>query len=247
MKSENNIINRYISQLQLPCRALQIHYSKSIILSVLLSMGLLTATSVNAEPSSLVAFDAATRALLKSGDVARGKALSEDKKCTKCHGDVGIAEDDDEVNLAGQIPSYLLKQLLDYKSEHRQERSMKKAVRKLNEQDMADLSQYYASLASAKAAYTVTGDIMTLVKKGDHTRMLKSCNSCHGQNGQGDAFESPAIIGQKIEYFITTIEEMQEDDRTNDVYSRMRLIAKVLTEEELQALALYYSQKPQEE
>jgi cytochrome c553 len=200
-----------------------------------------------AEPSSMVAFDAPTRALLKSGDVSRGEALTKEKKCTKCHGDAGIAEDDDEVNLAGQIPSYILKQLLDYKSEHREERSMKKAVRKLNQQDMADLAQYYGSLPLPEPAHTITGDVMKLVKKGDHTRMLKSCNSCHGQNGQGDAFETPSITGQKITYFIDTIIEMQDDDRSNDIYSRMRIIAKVLTEQEIEALAAYYAQPPQEE
>ncbi|MEE9446647.1 MAG: c-type cytochrome, partial [Arenicellales bacterium] len=151
------------------------------------------------------------------------------------------------VNLAGQIPSYTLKQLLDYKSEHRDERSMKKAVRKLEEQDMADLAQYYGSLPLPEAAHTVAGDVMTLVKKGDHTRMLKSCNSCHGQKGQGDAFETPSISGQKNTYFVDTIIEMQEGDRTNDVYSRMRVIAEVLTEQEIQALADYYGQTPQAE
>lgn len=200
-----------------------------------------------AEPSSLVAFDAPTRALLKSGDIARGMALSRDKKCIKCHGDAGVAEEDDEVNLAGQIPSYSLKQMLDYKSEHREERSMKKAVRKLSNQDMADLAQYYGSLSLPEPAHTITGDVMKLVKKGDHTRMLKSCNSCHGQKGQGDAFETPSITGQKITYFIDTIIEMQDDDRTNDIYSRMRIIAKVLTEQEIEALAAYYAQPPQEE
>lgn len=198
-----------------------------------------------AEPSSMVAFDTETRALLKSGDVARGEALSSDKKCTKCHGDAGIAEDDDEVNLAGQIPSYILKQLLDYKSKHRESRDMKKAVRKINEQEMADLAQYYGSLALPEPAHVKSEGVMKLVKKGDHTRMLKSCNSCHGQRGQGDAFETPAISGLKKGYFVETITAMQEGDRTNDIYSRMRLIAEVLTEAEIEALSNYYGQASQ--
>lgn len=37
------------------------------------------------------------------------------------------------------------------------------------------------------------------------------------------------------------MEAFQEGDRTNDIYSRMRLIAKVLTTKEIQALADYYS------
>lgn len=223
-----------------------IQNSASLMLSLFTGLSLmLAAMNSQAEPSSMVAFDAPTRALLKSGDIARGKALVSEKKCTKCHGDAGISEDDDDINLAGQVSSYILKQLLDYKSEHREERSMKKAVRKLDEQEMADLAQYYGSLPLPEPAHTITGDVMKLVKKGDHTRMLKSCNSCHGQRGQGDAFETPSLNGQKKTYFIDTIVEMQDDDRTNDIYSRMREIAKVLTEAEIEALASYYGQAPQ--
>ena len=33
----------------------------------------------------------------------------------------------------------------------------------------------------------------------------------------------------------------KEGDRSNDVYSRMRLIAEALTDEEIEALAAYYA------
>lgn len=197
-----------------------------------------------AEPSSLVAFDKETRALLKSGDVARGAELSESKKCVRCHGDAGVAEEDEDVNLAGQLPSYLLKQMLDYKSEHRESRDMKKALRKVSEQEMADMAQYYGSLALPEAAYVESGNVIQLVKKGDHTRMVQSCNACHGQSGQGDAFEAPALVGQKPGYLIETLQMMRDGERTNDVYSRMRIVAKALTDEEIEALAKYYGQKP---
>lgn len=212
---------------------------------IVLLMGVLSvaATPVFAEPSSLVAFDKATRALLKSGDAARGAELHESRKCTKCHGDAGIGEEPEDVNLAGQVPSYLLKQMLDYKSQHRESRDMKKAMRKVkDEQEMADLAVYYGSLASPVAAEKVSGNVIQLVKKGDHTRLMQSCNSCHGQRGEGDPFETPALIGQKPAYFVETLQMMRDDERTNDVYSRMRIVAKALTEEEIQALAQYYGQ-----
>ena len=51
----------------------------------------------------------------------------------------------------------------------------------------------------------------------------------------------PALNGQSKGYFIATMEEFQEEDRTNDIYWRMRDIAKELTEEEIEELANYYT------
>ena len=86
-----------------------------------------------------------------------------------------------------------------------------------------------------------------LVFRGDPTRLLKACASCHGRDGRGGQFDHPALSGQYPEYFIYTLTEFQEDDRTNDIYSRMRHIAQALTEEEIEALASYYGTAVPEE
>ena len=49
------------------------------------------------------------------------------------------------------------------------------------------------------------------------------------------------------EYLIYTLTEFSEDDRTNDIYSRMRHIAEALTEEEINGLAGYYATAVPEE
>ena len=54
-------------------------------------------------------------------------------------------------------------------------------------------------------------------------------------------FDHTRINGLYREYFVTTMTEFKEGDRENDVYSRMRVVAEVLTEEEIEALADYFA------
>jgi len=198
--------------------------------------------TVLAEPSSEVAFDLETIHLLRNADVDAGKAVADKHKCRKCHGDAGISEDPEEVNLAGMSRSYLYKQMMDFHGGQRDSREMKKALRKLNSEDMANISAWYASLEGAKRAETEPDEnTLKLVYHGDPTRMLKSCRSCHGRKGQGGQFQHPGIAGQNRDYFIETMTAFKEGDRENDVYSRMRNMAAELTDEEIEALATFYS------
>lgn len=207
---------------------------------ILLSILIGSSGPVLAEPSSLVAYDRETRALIRSGDINRGKKLVKTAKCKKCHSENGISEDTDDPNIAGMSATYLFKQMKDYQDETRSEKDMRKAVRRLSDQDISDLSAYYASQTIAPAAHA-TKSLPELVHKGDPKRMVRACNSCHGQNGEGGMYDMPALNGQRKGYFVTTLEEFQEDDRSNDIYWRMRDIAKELTEEEIELLANYYS------
>jgi len=201
---------------------------------------------VYAEPSSLVAYDKETRALIRSGSVENGQKLASSAKCKKCHAMDGLSEDDDDPNIAGLSATYIFKQLKDYKDEKRSNRSMLKAVRDLSDQDLSDLSAYYATQEMLPAAHA-TDAVPVLVRMGDPKRMVRACNSCHGQNGQGGEYDMPALNGQRPGYFTTAMEEFREDDRTNDIYSRMRDSAKELTDEEIEELASYYSAVPLEE
>lgn len=205
-----------------------------------LSMLICLSGPVLAEPSSLVAYDKETRALIRSGNTEKGQKLAKSSKCKKCHSMNGISEDTEDPNIAGMSATYLFKQLMDYRDETRSEKGMFKAVRKLSDQDISDLSAYYASQQIAAAAHA-TKMVPVLVHRGDPKRMIRACNSCHGQNGEGGMYDMPALNGQRKGYFITTIEEFKEEDRSNDIYWRMRDIAKELTEEEIEELANYYS------
>jgi cytochrome c553 len=203
---------------------------------------LLWVSVANAEPSSAVAFDAATLKLLADADPARGENLAKEGKCRKCHGENGVSEDPEDVNIAGLSASYIYKQLADYKDRNRDDRDMYKAMKELEAQQMADLAVWFAEQEPAQPAAdrNTSPEVLKLVFQGDPERLLKACASCHGRDGRGGQFDHPALAGQHREYFIYTLTEFQEGDRTNDIYARMRSVAEALTEEEIEALATYY-------
>jgi len=218
------------------------------ISSLLCALTLLVPTA-GAEPSSEVAFDVATVKLLRAADPARGEALAKEGKCARCHGDAGISDDPADINIAGQRDSYIYKQLKDYQQKYRDDRDMYKRTRDLEDQQLADLAAWYASLEPAQPAANRSADpdILQLVFRGDPERLIKACASCHGRDGRGGQFDHPALAGQYPEYFVYTMTEFREGDRTNDIYSRMRTIAKSLTEAEIEGLAAYYGAAVPEE
>lgn len=194
-----------------------------------------------AEPSSRVAFDKATLALLAGANSENGK--KEAVICSTCHGENGIAVLHEAANVAGQPASYLFKQLKDFNDGHRIEHEMNRFARNLSDQQIADLSVWFASLPSpAHTAPDNTDEaILKLVHRGDPQRLLKACSSCHGRKGQGGQFSHPLIAGQTQEYLIQSLEDFRDGGRNNDIWSRMRIVAEKLTDEEIKGLADYYA------
>lgn len=88
-----------------------------------------------------------------------------------------------------------------------------------------------------------------LVENGDKSRLLLACNDFHNEDKKfRHMMEIPATLeGLKPEYFVGTLMAFKEGDRQNDLHERMQFIASILTEEEIEELAAYYSAKPDED
>lgn len=216
--------------------------------TLILSLGLLTAVSTAYaadEPEETFAWSRATLDLIASGDAARGEEIAKKQKCSKCHGDTGISDEDDTPSIAGQVPAYNYKQMLEYKTKVRESKDMYKKVKKLDLQQMADLAAFYAIQEPEPPEGKTEPPL--LVTQGDMERLLLPCNVCHGEKGEGLGFEVPAINGQKIEAFVDTMTEFQDGDRENDQYGRMRFTSSQLSEEEIEQPAAYYAAPPIEE
>jgi len=217
-----------------------------ILVSALLPLGL-----AQAAPSSNVAWTVETHSLVKKGDPKIGSEIelveTEDvNACADCHGEKGAEPDRDKhPTLAGQIAAYTFKQLRDYKDGSRENRKMSEAVERLTDEQLAALAAWYADQPIPKVEVdeeeTVSEDTMKLVFRGDKTRLIQPCASCHGARGEGAIIDVPAIAGQNVKYFVNTMKDYAKDKRANDVYSRMRIIAKSLTREEIDELAVYYA------
>ncbi len=218
---------------------------------MLLLLAFIAPVVVCAEPSSQIAWTPELLNLVKKGNADKGKVLAE--SCKSCHGDKGqgMKEEtrDDEVlpaipALAGQVATYTYKQLRDYLSGSRSHVQMTGVAKGLTEQDAADLAVWFSSLPHAenKSGSETLDRAEKMVEQGDGKRILPPCFVCHGSKGQGEKQDIPALAGQQANYFTRTLLDYKTGQRHNDVYSRMRLIAQQLSEDEIKELAQYYQQ-----
>lgn len=230
--------------------------STFLVLSLTLSFSLaLKAEKQSDGPSSNVAWDAAAVNFVRNGNVTKGEELNKSLTCSVCHGEKGVSAARNWPNLAGQNPFYVYKQLLDYKDnkgpEGESAQVMSALAANLSKQDMADLAQYYAQFPLPRLSDGNTHELADaaavsaakrIVYKGDGKRMIASCASCHGHKGEGEKVDMPALAGQQAVYLKNAMQEFKTGLRHNDIYSRMRIIAKSLTDKEINALAQYYAE-----
>jgi cytochrome c553 len=78
-----------------------------------------------------------------TGNPTAGKTKA--ATCAGCHGEDGNSEDPNNPRLAGQYESYLVKVLHEYKTGARKNAIMNGMVGSLSEEDIKDVSAYYAS------------------------------------------------------------------------------------------------------
>ncbi len=166
-----------------------------------------------------------------SGDAAAGKGKSE--VCAACHGGEGIAITPAFPNLAGQKAAYLYWALHAYKSGRMPESPMTAMAAPLEEQDIRDLSAYYASLpVPAPAADAPPIDLdpallsqgQAIYMGGDSGKGIPPCQGCHGVDGRGNPLAGfvdrsgrmpyaayPALRGQQNDYLQTRLQQFHDD------------------------------------
>jgi cytochrome c553 len=200
-----------------------------------------TWTSVSATPSSQVSWTPETFNLLKNANPEKGKTLS--AGCASCHGAEGVSPAATFPHLAGQRADYTYKQLRDYKDKTRTHAMMNALVAGLSDQDMADLSVFYADLPlpEGKSSDETIDVSESVITKGDGKRLIPSCASCHDSRGSLKNYGVPVLDGQMETYLNQTTQAYKTGARANDVYKVMRLIAQQLTDEEIAMSAAYYA------
>lgn len=177
---------------------------------------------------------------MAEGDPAAGKTKA--AACAGCHGTDGKALLPAYPNLAGQHASYISKQLKDYQSGARANAIMVGMAAALSEQDVEDISAYYASLAP------VTGIAneenlekgQNIYRGGITAAGIPSCSGCHGASGKGNpAAIWPVLAGQNADYIKLQLELFRSKERGNDPNAMMRSLAERLTDNEIEAVANY--------
>lgn len=181
-------------------------------------------------------------ALFAQGDAAAGQAKS--ALCATCHGNDGNSVLAMNPKLAGQSASYMVKQLQDFKSGARPGLTMSAMVMSLSEQDMEDISAWYASqqrtIQGANPELVELAE--SLYRGGNKELSVAACSACHSPTGSGNAPAGfPALSGQHPEYTLQQLKDFRAGVRQNDTNGMMRSVVERLTDKELEALASYVS------
>jgi len=193
-----------------------------------------------AEPASKVVLTSAMLAHPSQQSIGRGATLAQ--RCAICHGPTGVSRADSP-NLAGQYAAVIYKELHDFRSGARSNAVMSPFAVNLTDQEIADLSNYYAYLPRLPA-YHPTPQLPkpNIVIYGAPMRGIAPCGSCHGSldNKTG----SPWLEGQSEAYMKAQLQAFASSERRNDISQQMRNIARAMTPQEIEAAAAYYASQP---
>lgn len=187
---------------------------------------------------------------VKAGNADRG--LEKSKICIGCHMADGNSINPEWPKIAGQIPSYTVKQLQDFKSGKRVNQIMEPILNPLSQQDFEDLAAYFASQqiqpGTGNTELLLAGE--KLYKKGVFYTTVTACTGCHGPKGGGNAaweknlavpptVLAPAIGGQHAAYTAKQLKAFRSGERSNDVGGVMKKIVDKLTDEQIEAVSAY--------
>jgi cytochrome c553 len=215
-----------------------IHIQKCIAVC-LAAFVLFTATAA-------LAFDESPEVIkqrIGTGNPVKGKTRSE--LCQGCHGEVGLSLEDLIPNLAGQYAPYIAKQLRNFQSGARTHQIMSAMATTIDDAELVDIAAYFSS--QKKMQGNGKGDnpiAKNLFLKGDASRNIPACTSCHGVNGKGQApnvATYPVIGGQHKGYLRAQLTHWRSGERSNSPDGVMNKVAKSLTDAEIEALTDYLS------
>ena len=165
--------------------------------------------------------------------------------CVSCHGADGNSVNPIWPKLAGQGAPYIAKQLHDFKGGRRADPLMSGMAMAVPDDKVDEVAAYFAGQAAQPAA-PVKPELVEQGKQlyvaGNPATGITACAACHGPSGNGNAAASfPALGAQHAAYTIKQLQMFRDGSRANDPNQMMRDIAARLTEQEIEALAMYLS------
>ena len=196
-----------------------------------------------------IAWTSDTLAQIGAGDPDHGAFVA--LNCAACHGQGGLSTSTLIPTLAGMDSAVIYKQLDDYRSGKRLWGVMSAMAKSLSPQDSADVAAYFAAQRGGLSAIgsnrmpesgrslREADPAQRLVFAGDPQRGIPPCSACHGPGGY--KLGAPALQGQRAAYIERQLAAFAQGTRENDIFQQMRIVAKQLTQDEMRALAVFYS------
>ncbi len=201
------------------------------------------ATEDDAGPGGHAAGDAARGAVL----AARGNSAGA-PGCALCHAYDGVSDGSGAFpRIAGQSAWYLGRQLAAYRSGVRNNAIMSPIASRLTDDDIADVSAWYASSAAPFLPLAPNSDAALLrhgeqlANSGKPALGIPGCSVCHGAQGAGQSPTIPYLGGQFAHYLAFQLQMWSQGFRRTSP-DAMALIAPQLDAGDIAAVAAYYQQ-----
>jgi cytochrome c553 len=143
--------------------------------------------------------------------------------------------------IAGLQESYIVKQLRDFQSGRRKSDIMAPIVAALKAEDLAPLATFYSSqkIKPSNDADKKAAEFGKMVYfEGNEETGVPACVGCHQPQGAGHLIY-PRIGGQHVTYVTQQLKNFASGERNNDTSRYMRVVAKRMSEEEIDSVAAY--------
>jgi cytochrome c553 len=172
--------------------------------------------------------------------------------CASCHGPQGEGTSDVYFpRLAGKPAGYLYNQLVAFKNGRRRYPPMNYLLEFLPDAYLKEIAEYFASLRPPfppPAVPTVSKEILargeTLVKNGDAKLGVPACANCHNPGFTGMEPAIPGLLGLRPAYISAQLGGWRYGTRTAAAPDCMQIVAGLLTEDDVKAVAAYLSSLP---
>jgi cytochrome c553 len=172
--------------------------------------------------------------------------------CATCHGAEGEGTSDDYFpRLAGKPAGYLYNQLIAFKDARRRYPPMNYLLEFLPNAYLKEIAEHFASLRPpfpTPAVPVVSNEILArgeqLVTHGDPQRGLPACVGCHGLTFTGMEPAIPGLLGLRASYISAQLGAWRYGTRTAAAPDCMQIVAGLLTEDDVKAIAAWLSSRP---
>ena len=211
-------------------------FVKSLLMATLAIGSVAHAADAAHAPAAAPKIDPAKGgSLYDTGDNARGLPA-----CASCHGAGGNSTIVANPKLAGQVGTYLHKQLVDFTTPNRNQPVMTTYARMLSEEEKQNIAAWLATQQPKQGAAR-NKDTLDLGRKiyrgGIAERGVAACASCHGATGSGIPAQYPRLAGQHQDYTVAQLGLFKGHGRKNS--PEMATIAARMSDDEMKAVADY--------
>lgn len=172
--------------------------------------------------------------------------------CIACHGKEGRTINAEYLpRIAGKPSGYLFNQLVNFRDGRRNNAAMSHLLQPLSDAYLREIAEYFSALdlpyaapvpAVASAATLRRGE--TLVLRGDASRKLPACSSCHGTPLTGVKPAIAGLLGLPSAYISAQLGAWRAGQRRAHAPDCMSDLARSLLPEDISAVAAWLAAQP---